>query len=129
MSQWVWLDRAVIVAIHEMQLAEHGGGVGVRDAGLLDSALGKPLHLSHYGEPPPDVAALAASYGYGISRNHPFVDGNKRVGAVAALVFLDLNGVTLALDETPFEALVMDVAGGQQDKAAVITFLRRGVVP
>ena len=58
MSEWVWLDRAVIVAIHEMQLAEHGGGAGVRDAGLLDSALGKPLHLSNYGEPPPDAAAL-----------------------------------------------------------------------
>ena len=92
MSQWVWLDRAVIVAIHEMQLAEHGGGTGVRDAGLLDSALGKPVHLSHYGEPPPDAAALAASYGYGISRNHPFIDGNKRTGFVAAELFLRLNG-------------------------------------
>ena len=60
--EWVWLDRAVILAIHDMQLAEHGGGAGVRDAGLLDSALGKPLHLQAYGEPPPDAAALAASY-------------------------------------------------------------------
>ena len=59
--EWVWLDRAVILAIHDMQLAEHGGGAGVRDAGLLDSALGKPLHLQAYGEPPPDAAALAAT--------------------------------------------------------------------
>ena len=72
--EWVWLDRAVILAIHDMQLAEHGGGAGVRDAGLLDSALGKPLQLEAYGDPPPDAAALAASYGYGISRNHPFIE-------------------------------------------------------
>ena len=78
--EWVWLDRAVILAIHDMQLAEYGGGAGVRDAGLLDSALGKPLQLQAYGDPPPDAAALAASYGYGISRNHPFIDGNGRTG-------------------------------------------------
>ena len=77
---WVWLDRAAIVAIHDMQLAEHGGAAGVRDACLLDSTLGKPLHLDAYSEPSPDAAALAAPYGYGISRNYPFIDGHKRTG-------------------------------------------------
>ena len=78
MSAWVWIQREVIVAIHEMQLAEHGGPAGVRDAGLLDSALGRPQNLAAYEAP--DAAALAAAYGWGISRNHPFIDGNKRTG-------------------------------------------------
>ena len=71
MTQWRWIDRAVIVVIHEMPLAEHGGDAGVRDAGLLDSALAKPLQLSHFADPAPDAAALAAAYGYGISGNRP----------------------------------------------------------
>lgn len=128
MSQWVWLDRAVIVAIHEMQLAEHGGGVGVRDAGLLDSALGKPLHLSHYGEPPPDVVALAASYGYGISRNHPFVDGNKRTGFVAAELFLRLNGWALTADDASCVLTMLAVAAGDITEEAFAAWLREHAV-
>ena len=93
MSAWVWIQREVIVAIHEMQLAEHGGLEGVRDAGLLDSALGRPQNLAAYEAP--DAAALAAAYGWGISRNHPFIDGNKRTGFVAAELFLSLNGYEL----------------------------------
>ena len=128
MSQWVWLDRAVIVAIHEMQLAEHGGGAGVRDAGLLDSALGKPLHLSHYGEPPLDVAALAASCGYGISRNHPFVDGNKRTGFVAAELFLRLNGWALTADDASCVLTMLAVAAGDISEEAFAAWLREHAV-
>ena len=122
--EWVWLDRAVILAIHDMQLAEHGGGAGVRDAGLLDSALSKPLHLQAYGEPPPDAAALAASYGYGISRNHPFIDGNKRTGFVAAELFLRLNGLALHADDASCVLTMLAVAAGDMPEQEFAAWLR-----
>lgn len=122
--EWVWLDRAVVVAIHEMQLVEHGGGAGVRDAGLLDSALGKPLQLHVYGEPPPDAAALAASYGYGISRNHPFIDGNKRTGFVAAELFLRLNGQVLGADDASCVLTMLAVAAGDMSEEGFAAWLR-----
>ena len=84
----VWIERALALALHERQLAEHGGGTGVRDEGLLESALAKPQQLFAYGDPPPDLAGLAASLAFGLARNHPFVDGNKRSAFVAAELFL-----------------------------------------
>ena len=128
MSDWVWLNRAVIIAIHEVQLAEHGGGTGVRDAGLLDSALGKPQQLNNYGEPPPDAAALAASYGYGISRNHPFIDGNKRTGYVAAELFLRLNGWRLNADDASCVVTMLAVAAGDITEEAFAAWLRAHAV-
>ena len=128
MSEWVWLNRDVIIAIHEVQLAEHGGGAGVRDAGLLDSALGKPLQLHHYGDPPPDAAALAASYGYGISRNHPFIDGNKRTGYVAAELFLRLNGWRLNADDASCVITMLAVAAGEITEEAFAAWLRAHAV-
>ena len=122
--EWVWLDRAVILAIHDMYLAEHGGGAGVRDAGLLDSALGKPLHLQAYGEPPPDAAALAASYGYRISRNHPFIDGNKRTGFVAAELFLRLNGLALHADDASCVLTMLAGAAGDMPEQEFAAWLR-----
>ena len=122
--EWVWLDRAVILANHDMQLAEHGGGAGVRDAGLLDSALGKPLHLQAYGEPPPDAAALAASYGYRISRNHPFIDGNKRTGFVAVELFLRLNGLALHADDASCVLTMLAVAAGDMPEEEFAAWLR-----
>ncbi len=128
MSEWVWLNRAVIIAIHEVQLAEHGGGTGVRDPGLLDSALGKPQQLNNYGEPPPDAAALAASYGYGISRNHPFIDGNKRTGYVAAELFLRLNGWRLNADDASCVVTMLAVAAGDITEEAFAAWLRAHAV-
>ena len=128
MSEWVWLNRAVIISIHEVQLAEHGGGTGVRDAGLLDSALGKPQQLNNYGEPPPDAAALAASYGYGISRNHPFIDGNKRTGYVAAELFLRLNGWRLNADDASCVVTMLAVAAGDITEEAFAAWLRAHAV-
>ena len=122
--QWVWLDRAVVLAIHDMQLAEHGGGAGVRDAGLLDSALGKPLQLQAYGEPPPDAAALAASYGYGISRHHPFSNGNERTGLVAAQLFLRLNGQVLRADDASCVLTMLAVAAGDMPEEDFAAWLR-----
>ncbi len=128
MSEWVWLNRAVIIAIHEVQLAEHGGGTGVRDPGLLDSALGKPQQLNNYGEPPPDAAALAASYGYGISRNHPFIDGNKRTGYVSAELFLRLNGWRLTADDASCVVTMLAVAAGDITEEAFAAWLRAHAV-
>lgn len=128
MSEWVWLNRAAIIAIHEVQLAEHGGGTGVRDPGLLDSALGKPQQLNNYGEPPPDAAALAASYGYGISRNHPFIDGNKRTGYVAAELFLRLNGWRLNADDASCVVTMLAVAAGDITEEAFAAWLRAHAV-
>lgn len=127
MSEWVWLNRAVIIAIHEVQLAEHGGGAGVRDTGLLDSALGKPQQLNNYGEPP-DAAALAASYGYGISRKHPFIDGNKRTGYVAAELFLRLNGWRLNADDASCVVTMLAVAAGDITEEAFAAWLRAHAV-
>lgn len=95
MLKIVWLLEETIVAIHHRQIAEHGGGEGLRDEGLLSSALARPQNLFAYGQPHPDLATLAAAYAYGLARNHPFVDGNKRTALVAARTFLLLNGVNL----------------------------------
>jgi death-on-curing protein len=95
MPKIVWLLEETLTAIHHRQIAEHGGSEGLRDEGLLMSALARPQNLLAYGEPAPDLASLAAAYAYGIARNHPFVDGNKRTALVAARTFLILNGVDL----------------------------------
>lgn len=97
---WVWLPAEVLLAMHDEQLAEHGGAQGTRDEGLFASALARPQHLVTYGEP--DAAQLAAAYAFGIARNHPFIDGKKRTAYVAAELFLALNGLALtASDESP----------------------------
>ena len=91
----IWMREDVVRAIHLRQVAEHGGLPGVRDENLLQSALARPLNLFHYGEPAPDLAALGAAYAFGIARNHPFVDGNKRVSLVVCRTFLLINGVDI----------------------------------
>lgn len=91
----VWLDRRLVLAIHDRQIAEHGGSAGLRDESLLESALARPQQLYAYGEPIPDLAELAASLAFGIARNHAFVDGNKRTAFVACRVFIALNGAEL----------------------------------
>jgi death on curing protein len=92
-----WVLKAVVLAIHDEQIAEHGGAVGLRDEGLLDSALARPKNLHSYKKA--DLSRLAASYAYGIARNHPFVDGNKRTSLVVAETFLALNGLELVADD------------------------------
>ena len=103
---WVWIATEVALAAHAEQLVEHGGGDGLRDEGMFDSAMARPRNLADDGEP--DVAALAAAYAYGIARNHPFVDGNKRTAAVVSETFLMLNGA--ALNATDAELVVALVA-------------------
>ena len=106
----VWLDAAVALAIHERQLAEHGGGSGVRDRAMLESALARPVNRWAYGED--DPAAIAAAYAFGIARNHPFVDGNKRTAWVLARLYLNLNGHRLLFRPEEAIATVLALAAG-----------------
>ena len=124
---WVWLDPALIHAVHEEQLAEHGGGTGLRDANLLGSALGRPEQLAYYGTP--DVADLAAAYGYGISRNHSFVDGNKRTAFVATELFLALNGCDLLATDVECVMTMLDVAAGETEEAVFAQWIRNHMQP
>jgi len=126
MTEWVWIDPAVVLAVHEEQLAEHGGSPGVRDMGLLESALARPVNLAAYGKP--DVAELAASYGFGIARNHPFVDGNKRTAFVSVELFLRLNGYRLSADDSACVLTMLAVAAGEMDEANFADWLRRHCV-
>ena len=128
MTAWVWLQSEVLLAVHEAQLAEHGGAAGTRDAGLFESALSRPQNLAGYGLPggeAPDVADLAAAYGYGISRNHPFIDGNKRTGFVATELFLALNGWTLHATDADCVLTMLAVAAGDITEAAFADWLRQ----
>jgi len=126
MSGWIWIERAVILAVHDMQLAEHGGSSGVRDANLLESALARPVNLDAYGAP--DAPALAAAYGYGISRNHAFIDGNKRTGFVATELFLRLNGYQLVADDADCVLTMLAVASGDLAEDAFAAWLRAHTV-
>ena len=122
MRNWVWVREDIVLALHDEQLLEHGGASGVRNLGLLQSALARPQNLSAYGEP--DAAALAAEYAFGIARNHPFVDGNKRTAATVALLFLDLNGVAFDIGEAELVIMVLALAASEIDQEAVAAWFR-----
>lgn len=127
MTSWNWLREDVVRAFHDAQIAEHGGAQGVRDAGLLQSAMARPQHRVAYGEP--DVAELAASYGYGIARNHPFVDGNPRAAFIAVELFLALNGQRLIADDKSSLMTMLDVAAGELDEDAFAAWIRAHLQP
>ncbi|WP_298726294.1 type II toxin-antitoxin system death-on-curing family toxin [uncultured Ferrovibrio sp.] len=124
---WAWIDAAVIMAVHDTQLAEHGGSSGLRDAGLLESALARPINLAAYGTP--DAASLAAAYGYGIARNHPFVDGNKRSAFVAAKLFLRLNGWDFVADEVEHISIMLRLAEGSLSEEDFAAWIRAHLQP
>ena len=128
MSNFVWLLEETIIAIHHRQIAEHGGGEGLRDESLLSSALARPQNLFAYGQPPPDLAALAAAYAYGIARNHPFVDGNKRTALVAARTFLLLNGVNLKADQDEKFLTFQRLAEGSLTEEELADWIRKRIV-
>jgi death-on-curing protein len=120
-----WLEKALVLAIHDRQLAEHGGTGGLRDDGLLESALARPQQLHAYGDPAPDLADLAASLAFGLARNHPFVDGNKRTAHVAYRTFLALNGAELvATDEEKYVAM-LSLAEGRLAEREFAAWLRK----
>jgi death-on-curing protein len=120
---WRWIDRRALELLHDDSLAEHGGAAGLRDEGLLESALARPLHLAAYGDP--DVAALAACYGVGLAKNHPFVDGNKRAAFLAIGLFLALNGRRLVATQADATLTMLGVAAGTVDEAALADWIRR----
>jgi death on curing protein len=124
----VWINKALALAIHDRQLAEHGGSGGVRDEGMLDSALARPQQRHAYGDPPPDLADLAASLAYGLARNHPFVDGNKRTAAVACEVFIVLNGAVLVADDQDLYPQYLGLAEGSIGEAEFADWLRPRIV-
>ncbi len=129
MAEPVWLMAAAVEAMHLRQLSEHGGASGVRDAGLLASALSRPTQRFAYGGATVSTCALAAAYGFGIARNHPFVDGNKRTALVATLTFLQLNGLELhASMQSRYETFV-SLADGALDEAAFAAWLETNARP
>lgn len=123
MTELVWLDEPIALAVHDRLLVLHGGAGGLRDAGLLQSALARPRRLEAYGENV-DRFDLAAAYTCGIVKNHPFVDGNKRTGFVLGVLFLDLNGSRVGADEAAAAEAVLAVASGNLDDVGYAAFLR-----
>ena len=123
----MWVAADVVAAIHDRQLAEHGGGAGLRDAGLLSSALARPENTAAYGDP--DAADLAAAYAFGIAKNHPFVDGNKRTAWVVARLFLRLNGAALTFPSVEAISAVEDLAAGKVGEAELAGWFRARIVP
>ncbi len=124
---YTWVDSDVVLAIHEEQLAEHGGADGVRDMGLLESALARPQNLLAYGSP--DVADLAVAYAAGIARNHPFIDGNKRTAWVVAETFVELNGSEIAADDAGAYEVMLSLAEGRIDESAFAAWMRPQIKP
>ena len=124
---WRWVDRRALLLLHAESLAEHGGSAGLRDEGLLDSALARPLNLVAYGEP--DFADLAASYAFGLAKNHPFVDGNKRAAFLGAGLFLALNGFRLRASQVDATQAMLALAADELSEEAFARWLRANVTP
>ena len=123
MKQWRWLEADALVAIHAELIAAFGGAPGVRDRGLVESAAARPKHLASYGEP--TVFELAAAYAFGLARNHPFVDGNKRIALVAAFTFLELNGWEVSAEEPAAVLVFLDLAAGEINEQELALWLER----
>jgi death on curing protein len=126
-SSPIWIAVETVLAIHEAVVAEHGGSIGIRDRGLLESALARPINAAH-GEPSPDVPELAALYAIAVSRNHPFVDGNKRVAYVLLETFLELNGYTLPVEDAEAIAMMWSLAAGDETDATFVAWVRENAV-
>ena len=127
MNDWVWVETRVVVSAHDEQLAEHGGLDGIRDRGALESALTRPKNLAAYETP--DAAALAAAYAFGIARNHPFADGNKRTALVVLETFLNLNGFVLDADDVQCVLTILELAAGSLSENGLAHWIRGNMAP
>ena len=123
----VWLTRDLIIAVHDEQLAEHGGALGIRDEGLLDSALARPLNHASYGTP--EIGELAAIYAIALARNHPFIDGNKRVAYVALETFIYLNGASFPVSDAEAVVMTLAMAAGELTDDEFIAWVRSNTIP
>jgi death-on-curing protein len=128
MSEPVWIDERDVLALHDRLLALDGGAAGLRDAGLLQSALARPQQLCAYGDNP-DIVDMAAAYIAGIVRNHPFVDGNKRTGFLVGVLFLELNGFHFTATEESAAQAILSLAAGTLDEPVLATWLRANIEP
>ena len=128
MTDFVFLSREIVLAIHEEQLAQHGGGVGLRDEGLLDSALMRPINRAGY-DADADCASLAADYAFGIAKNHPFIDGNKRTAFVTMELCLELNGFRLNATDEDALLTMLRLAAGDSSEGDFAAWIRGNLVP
>lgn len=126
MNSWLWLDNAVLLAVHNQQLTEHGGISGIRDEGLFLSAMERAQNLAHYEQA--DFARLAAAYGIGLAKNHPFLDGNKRTAFVAVELFLMLNGYALNASDSDCILMMLAVANGEKDEVSFADWIRENAI-
>ena len=124
---WRWIDRRALELLHDESIAEHGGAPGLRDEGLLESALARPQNLAAYGEP--DLAGLAAAYGAGLAQNHAFVDGNKRAAFLSVGLFLALNGQRLVATQAEATLVMLSLAAGTLEEPAFASWIRRHLQP
>jgi death on curing protein len=124
----IWVAKTVVLAIHDEQIAEHGGLSGIRDINLLESALARPLQLEAYGESEPDIAALAAAYAFGIAKNHAFVEGNKRTSSVVTRTFLVLNGYDITADDLTRLEVWDRLGDGRMSEEELAEWLRKNIV-
>jgi death-on-curing protein len=122
MNEPIWLDVEILIDLHAEQLALFGGPDGIRDQGMLESALGRPINKFTYGET--DFAALAAAYAFGIARNHPFVDGNKRAAFGALIVFLGLNDIDFLVPSESATAMILSLAAGEVNEEGLTRWIR-----
>jgi death-on-curing protein len=123
-----WLDRPIVEALHADQILEHGGSLGIRDEGLLESALARPQQKWHH-EPATDLAILAAAYAFGIAKNHPFIDGNKRAALVATYTFLALNDFELEAPEPEAVTAILGTADGSLSEGDLASWIRSHLIP
>lgn len=126
MSGWRWVSHRAALTAHAEQIAEHGGGAGIRDMGVFESAMARPQQLEAYGEP--DAAALAAAYAFDLARNHPFVDGNKRTANVVSLLFVLKNGWRVQADDADMTVAFIALAAGELSEDELADWFRQRVV-
>jgi death-on-curing protein len=129
MQEPLWMEAADAVIAHDLELAAHGGSTGIRDAGLLESALARPQNILAYAESAPSLAALAAAYAFGISSNHPFVDGNKRTALLVSFAFLDVNGLEVTASQEDAFLTVLGLAAGEISEDQFALWFERNTAP
>jgi death-on-curing protein len=129
MQEPLWMEAADAVIAHDLELATHGGSTGIRDAGLLESALARPQNILAYAESAPSLAALAAAYAFGVSSNHPFVDGNKRTALLVSFAFLDVNGLEVTASQEDAFLTILGLAAGEISEDQLTLWFERNTTP